>query len=181
MLSVRRVPEEQKLCKLLLKTARRVGQVIQRSSEHQLHWQRYVTNSVTAHNNKKNPKQWHLALNRYAQAPPSDSVSNLQQRLLPDPQGPGKLQPLPRESLLPCENSASPEKWNLCALTKKKKVFHMFCNKDFCSLRVLMWVPFSVPVMHSAQRAVWPPASAWRLSSVKQGTLVNLLLSLLLC
>lgn len=53
MLSVRRVPEEQKLCKLLLKTARRVGQVIQRSSEHQLHWQRYFTNSVTAHNNKK--------------------------------------------------------------------------------------------------------------------------------
>lgn len=77
--------------------------------------------------------------------------------------------------------------WELCLTREKESVcycmmtiFHMFCNKDCCSLRVLMWVPFSVPVMHSVQRAVWPPATAWRPSSVKQGTFVNLLLSLLL-
>lgn len=124
-------------------------------------------------------KQWHLALNRYAQAPPSDSVSNLQQRFLPDPLGPGKLRPLPGESLLPCENSAWPEKSNLCAVTKS--LLYVFVTRTFSSFRVLMWVPFSVPVMHSVQRAVWPPVSAWRLSSVKQEILVNLLLSPLLC
>lgn len=36
VLSVRCVPEEQKLCKLLLKAARCVGQVIYKSAEHQL-------------------------------------------------------------------------------------------------------------------------------------------------
>lgn len=56
---------------------------------------------------------WYLALNRYAQAPPSDSVSNLQQRFLPDPLGPGKLQRVPGESLLPCESPAEPGKRNL--------------------------------------------------------------------
>lgn len=176
VLCVRRVPEEQKLCKLLLKSARRVGQVIQRPAEHQLHWQRYATNSVTAHNNKKQNNGIWLWTGMHK--PPRQTLCQIcSSGSFQIHWGQENCNLCPENHYCPVRTLPSRR---ICVLWQKK-VFHMFCNKDFCSLRVLMWVPFSVPVMHSVQRAVWPPASAWRLSSVKQGTLVNLLLSLLLC
>lgn len=61
------------------------------------------------------------------------------------------------------------------------KIYHKFSERVYSVFRVQMWTPFSVPAMLSVQRAAWLQATAWRLSSAKQGTLVNWLLSLLLC
>lgn len=73
-----------------------------------------------------------LVLNRYAQAPPSDHVSNLQQWLLPDPLGPGKLWCMPREPLLPCERCVAlfPPRENEVVCFKKKNVMQMFGDKN---------------------------------------------------
>lgn len=62
-------------------------------------------------------------------------------------------------------------------LTKKNKLANVQWKWMLISTRARMWTPSCVPTMHFVHRAAWPPATAWRLSSVKQGTLVNLRLS----
>ncbi len=69
------------------------------------------------------------------------------------------------------------EEMNLCLL---EGVLGKFGDRACCFLRVQTWTPFSVPAMHFVRRAAWLQATAWRLSSAKQGTRVNWLQSLLL-
>lgn len=109
--SVRTVLEAQSLFWLLLQTAHPVGPVI--------HDTLTLNSKVVLQHFKcvaADPKgfvripyilsSWSLILDRHAQAAASAVVSDLQQWLLPDTLGPGKLWCLPRESLLPCEYCA---------------------------------------------------------------------------
>lgn len=148
---------------------------------------RYVAGSVTVHNRtpphppkKKNktPKNNDIWLWTGMHKPPHQTLCQIcSSGFFQIHWGQENCNVCPENHYCPVRTLPSQRK-GICVLGPR--VFRMFCNQDCCSRRVLMWVPFSVPAMPSVQRAVWPPATAWRPSSVKQGTLVNLLLSLLL-